>query len=201
MIINYEQVVAGALLKFRRADNFTISFIIQKLQKESDVTYIPGQINELKNIVVQLNDGFGIFYSDGVEFIFDKLQEIAGSYIIDFINRLDLKELVIRKVNENCDVHSLSLTSPEIKTLDNLYAEGYLEYDIINFDFVDRSISLTQKGFFYLYMANNEDKIKDFRLLIQRLGFRDDLLEEYLKSKLLNNSCDYQINENDIIDF
>lgn len=186
MKISLEQVIAGALLKFGKVDNFIIQFIVNKLQENLAVDYVVGRIEKLKTVVNENVEGFCLRTDEGAEFIFAKLQEIAGFYIIDFIDSLDLKELVMRKVEytENYQL-PLFLSHLEEEMIDNLHSEGYLAtYSD------DNTIVVTNKGAAYLFILSNESEINGLKQEIRAFDLRDDLLEEYFTYKMCNGKLD-----------
>lgn len=189
MKISLEQVIAGALLKFGMVDDFVTQYIVERLQENLAINFVAEDISELKKFANKNWDCYTLRTDEGADFIFEKLKELAGSYVINLIDSLDLKKLVMRKKDNSDKLQIPFILSPlEEDVVETLHSEGYLSISVD--DKSAETIKITDKGAAYLFMINNKDKIKGLKVELRAFGLNEYLLEEYFTNKKINGKLE-----------
>lgn len=147
MTITIHQIIAGMLILLEGyADSYDIKFAIAKMKKAgfsiASETRIAGSysVPELDN---KNSSRYNIKKSE--------LESIATAEVIEFLKGLDIKELILRKLNSG----SISIYQNITPGIIEIYQEGYL-----NFDFSKYTYSISEKGIAYLATIDKKLEIE-----------------------------------------
>lgn len=107
--INYEPIIAGALLKFESLDNVDFSLLIIDLEDKLNIevrgswSYSPNNLGKyietLDNGTIKLRDGISLDYFIEEEncTLREKLLEVAGNKVANYFNNLDIEKYKTEK--------------------------------------------------------------------------------------------------------
>lgn len=102
--INYEPIIAGALLKFESIDNIDFSLLITDLEDKLNIevmgswSYSPNNLGKyietFDNGTIKLRDGISLDYFIEEEncTLREKLLEVAGNKVANYFNNLDIEK-------------------------------------------------------------------------------------------------------------
>lgn len=205
MAISLEQLVAGALFLWGKIDCLDLSLLINYVKsiskcefKMSKIEYISSYIEFdyeyilIKEALIKERLSLNMIFSDG-ESLKDKLEKMAGPRVIDFLNKLDLREFVLRKI-AFCfkQKKKLELTDWEEKISEKLYNQGLIAS-------MDTEVELTPKGLVYLFMMGHAEEINILRAKINSLGICADGLWDYFLT--IDDIINYELADGDVSNY
>ena len=193
-----EQLIAGALLKFKgeidSVDNIILNNLIKIEIKEEPFKIIDKYFNiEDNKIFFKEGYDFTTILNNGYQ-IKDVLYNLQGTYIHLFFDNLDLDEFVLRKIEYLNYIKKEELqdklTKEEYKIAIALLQKGFLmipwiQDGTIYNDF--EALTLSKEGEVYLYIKDNQEQINLFKNELISNGYNPDLLFMYLATKNLDS--------------
>ena len=204
----FEQIIAGAILKFKTITNVDIvilaNLLIQKGYNIEDY-----EIDDCKKYndsctrkVILDNDSNlddYILINDKSIRLFDWLLEIQGNDLKNFFDSLDLKIFTLKKVKYfgyvSCDLVNYLFSEIQTNELIDLIKKGYLmvswNNDIPHEDF--KQITLTKSGKVQLFKFDHFDKLNEFKKELIKLNYDVNLIEKFLEKQ------DLQLLTNEIL--
>lgn len=187
-IVTYNQLAAGALLKFGKLDSVDMSVLIEQISK--DVEFVNNDSNNyfvIRNNNVELDSK----YFEGVpqEIIGGFLMRIQGDLVKQYFNNFEVMELVLRKIkllnNKRCIVDNFGAS--QLRALYWLYHERCICGKGIEKDF---TMELTKRGELYLFLIDNRKYVEQFLELLKANELSDLLFDAYLMSCDLNSNVE-----------
>lgn len=176
--INYESLIAQALLYFKKLDSYDINLLIKMIKKDEEYTYVDSSLKDIDNLLfvgdkeIKLKDGYnfetkinGVLNSYKVK---DKLENESNEFAREFFKKLKLDYFVMKKILliENVSIGFIKSTfnDIEIKEIEKLLNLGYLR---INFNdnifYTDlQEISISKYGTLTMFIKENENLYNAF---------------------------------------
>lgn len=197
--VTFEQIAAGAILKFGKLESSDVTLIIKELSKyaiidlddeSTDKYFIMGDGNILLNLKYAYK-----FYGK----MYDSLIELVeGSIVEKYFAKLNISEFVLKKIK----MLGLGLVLPDsfkdifskrqIEVIGELYNRGFIENymheDLTYGDY--EAVKITKRGELALFYAKNRKSINIFLKVLRDVGYDDKFIAEYLLSQNLNLPCE-----------
>lgn len=196
--VSFEQIAAGAILKFGKLESGDITLLVREISKFADVDlndestdkyFIMGDGSILLNLKYAYK-----FYGE----MYDSLIELVdGSIVEKYFSKLNMSEFVLKKIK----MLGLGLVLPDsfkdifskrqIEVIDDLYNRGFIE----NYMHEDskygnyEAVKVTKKGELALFYTRNRKSINTFLNVLREVGYNDKFLSDYLLSQNLNLPC------------
>ncbi len=195
----FEQLIAGALVKFEKIDTVGLTLLSGGLGING-ITLSDGPIQdigryvEIKDNEVVVRDELSLdSMIGGYTTLREKLDNYQGSKIRTYLNNLNLRNYVMRKIREYSAIpvqdKDKYFSRVEIPVLEELLGNGYVDVrwndDYIPEDF--QEYFLTKKGLVELFKEDNEDLLVDFVLELESACYDVNLLDDFLRAQNLND--------------
>ena len=197
--VSFEQIAAGALLKFGKLESADITLICKELSR-----YVQIDLNdESTDKYFIMNDGSILLNLKYVYKFYGKMYDslielVEGSVVEKYFTNLNISEFVLKKIK----MLGLGLVLPDslkdtfskrqIEDIEELYNRGFIEYymheDLTYGDY--EAIRVTKRGDIALFYAKNKKNINTFIKILREVGYEDEFINRYLLSQDLNLSCD-----------
>ena len=197
--VTFEQIMAGALLKFGKLESSDITLIIKELSKyaiidlnaeSTDKYFVMGDGSILLNLKYVY-----CFYEN----MYGSLIEMVnGSIVEKYFTSLNISEFVLKKIKMLglglvlSDSFKDTFCKKQIEVIDELYnrefIENYMHEDSIYGDY--EAVRVTKKGELALFYARNYKNINIFLNVLREVGYDDSFINEYLLSQNLNLPCE-----------
>ena len=197
--VRFEQLVAGAILKFGKIDSVGITLLSGGLLLNG-VTLEDGPLVDLtnyietKNGIISLKEGLDLDKTmcGGIT-LRKKLENYAGSKIINYMTFLNIENFLMRKIKQYYCVpvtKKAEYFSPtELSVLENLIAKGYVTKrwndESIPDDFEEYVI--TKKGEVTLFKEDNANLLIEFIINLESECYDPSLIDEFLQAQNLSN--------------
>lgn len=188
--VMFNQLIAGALLKFGKLDSVDITLLMQGI---SSIAEVVNNDSERINEYFVMGNGSVILNDCYINKIYKKLnntflERMQGDFVKRYMDNLDIEEFVLRKIkllNNGCVpkddlIHTFSIS--QINTMVSLYEKGYIidywQEECIYDDY--QAIELTKRGEVYLFLRDNKKKIDQFARLLRDNGYDEVLIQAFL---------------------
>lgn len=172
--INYEQIIAGLLLKFESIDNIDFSLMIEDFESKTKVEVwgiwcradnIGKYVKCEKNGTISLKDGITLDYFIEYEnqTLREKLLEIAGNKVSDYINSLDIEKYKIEKEKSLIDNKEKVLNEANVLIISDIQADydELIKYGFKNVDYFKSIIRADT------YFAKNPEELQKYHIIIK----------------------------------
>lgn len=196
-----EQLIIGALIKFKRLNVSDISVLIEMLKTKTGIDIKEEEVEGLKNYTnskggtLRLEEVLNLKSLTNYPDNYAKLQTLSkmqGDVIEEFFLALDIEEFVLRKVQflNRFPTESTERFFNEIqqKELNKLYDKGYLEVvwndDVIYDDY--RETRLSHSGLQWLFKIDNTQELLVFKDELKISGYDVNLVDDFLRSQDLS---------------
>lgn len=197
--ISFEQLTAGALLKFGKVDSVDMTLLMGGIHNTYEL--INDEYDYINDYFILVNGNVVLnekyvrrFYQYTNSEILEKMQ---GNVLKKYMDNLNISEFTLRKIKLlglGCVVKdALEETFSEIQmgTIVELYEKGFIE-DYIQEDarYGDyEAVRITQEGKLHLFKIDNKMVIDDFLNTIRCNGYNDDRFDEFLLEQDLDLNC------------
>lgn len=197
--VSFEQIAAGALLKFGKLESADISLICKELSRYAEIDL--NDENTDKYFI--MSDGSILLNLKYVYKFYGKMYDslvelVEGSIVEKYFANLSMSEFVLKKIK----MLGLGLVLPDslkdifskrqIGVIDELYNRGFIENymheDLTYGDY--EAIRVTKRGEVALFYAKNRKNINAFLKVLREVGYDDKFINRYLLSQDLSLSCD-----------
>lgn len=197
--VTFEQIAAGALLKFGKLESSDITLISKELSKYAVIDFDDDSTDKY----FVMNDGSILLNEKFVHNFYGKMYDslielVQGSIVEKYFSNLNMSEYVLKKIK----LIGLGFVLPEglkdifskrqIEVIEELYnrefIENYMHEDLIYGDY--EAIRVTKKGEVALFYAKNRKKINIFLSVLREVGYDDKFISHYLLNQDLSLSCD-----------
>jgi hypothetical protein len=201
-LVTFDQLTAGALLKFRRLDGVDMTLLMGELNDKYELVHDKCDIGNnyflLCNGNILLNEDYILKYWGSVD---DKvLERIQGKVIKEYMDNLDMHMFTLRKVRLfglGCIVKenlSDNFCREQLKCIDRLYEKGfiedYIQEDVRYGDY--EAVRITQEGKLQLFKIDNKVVLEHFSDVVRFNGLDISLCDEFLLEQDLDENC-YEI--------
>lgn len=195
----FEQLVAGALLKFETLDSVGLTLLSGALLSNG-ITLDDGEIVELRRFVesrdgtLALKEGISLDETMcGSITLREKLDNLQGKVIREFMSKLNVTNFVLRKIRQysSIDVSKREqfFSPSELVVLDEMLEKG-LVYTRWNDEYIPndyQEYALSKAGEIALFKEDNADLIVNFIIELESRCYDPSLLDDYLKTKDLSS--------------
>lgn len=199
--IKFEQIAAGALLKFGKLESADISLIMDELKDLIEV-----EVDEEDNLskYMIMSDG-GILLNERFVHMFYEnmygtlIKMVDGTVVEDYFTNLDISRFVLKKIkmiglgfvvkDGLRDIFSKKQIDAMVELYEMGLIEDYVQEDSVYGDY--EAIRVTQKGNVELFYGEYREQVKSFCGTLKILGYDKDIINTYLLSQNFENtSCD-----------
>lgn len=173
--INYEPIIAGALLKFESLDNVDFSLLIIDLEDKLNIevrgswSYSPNNLGKyietLDNGTIKLRDGISLDYFIEEEncTLQEKLLEAAGNKVANYFNNLDIEKYKTEKEKTLKDNKEKVLNEANILLISDIQ-DDYDELVKYGFKNVDYFKSIIRAD---SYFAEHPEELEKYHIILK----------------------------------
>ena len=208
--VAFEELLAGAILKFGKVDSVDMALLIRGLEKfDRDIEYVDAPLYEnmikqyiqTTNGVISIKNGLSLntnvsHFADDRDYSLEKLLTVTrGKIVGKYLEELNIENFVLRKVR------LLSYTMPveklndifnpiELAVVIQLLENGMIgkkwNEDIPHQDFEE--LFITKLGRVQLFMEDYKEEIEAFATSLKSLRYNTDLLYDFLTTQDMQKS-------------
>ena len=173
--INYEPIIAGALLKFESLDNVDFSLLIIGLEDKLNIEVrgswsdspnnLGKYIETLDNGTIKLRDGISLddFIEEENCTLREKLLEVAGNKVANYFNHLDIEKYKIEKEKTLKDNKEKVLNEANVLLISDIQ-DDYDELVKYGFKNVDYFKSIIRAD---SYFAEHPEKLEKYHIILK----------------------------------
>lgn len=202
--VTFEQLVAGAILKFKEIDNTDLTLLIEGLKKINiAVDGIDSPLNLIKDYIQTSNGRLSIkeefslnSYSSSQnksDYTLESLLEtVQGPIIAEYLGKLNLEDFVLRKIQYfNCistqkfDMVFNPIQKDIIEQLSANFGDRLISKrwnDFIIYDSYEE-LYVNQLGLAHLFKEDHKKEIASFIDQLIELGYNPNLLTKFLSTQ------------------
>ncbi len=170
--INYEQIIAGALLKFESIDNVDVSLLIIDLKEKLNIEvwsyyldHLSKYIKSFKNGTIKLKDGISLddFIEEENRTLKDKLLEVAGNTVNNYFSSFEIEAFKQEKekaLSENKDKVLNTANILLISDIQDDYDE-LVKYGFKNIDYFKSIIRADQ------YFTKHPEELEKYHIILK----------------------------------
>lgn len=195
----FEQLIAGAIVKFERIDPVGLTLLSGGLGVNG-ITLSDGPIVDINRYIdiqdgtVSLKEGLTLDSPIGSCFtVRDKLDNYQGNKIRNYLNSLNVKNFIMRKIKEYPSIpvekKEEYFSQVELSILDELLASGYVT-TVWNDEYIPEDFQeyqLTKRAEVELFKEDNADLIADFIIALESVCYDPSLLDDFLMAQNLHD--------------
>lgn len=201
-LITFDQLTAGALLKFGRLDSVDMTLLIGDLGSKYEIIHDKCDIGYsyflLCNGNILLNEECLMRYWGSVD---NKiLEKIQGNVVKEYMDNLDVFMFTLRKIRlfglgvVVKEAFFDSFCEEQLKCIEGLhekdFIEDYIQEDARYGDY--EAVRITQEGKIKLFSIDNKRVIEHFLDVVRYNGYDGRLFNEFLLNQDLDRNC-YEI--------
>lgn len=197
MTINCEDLLALLLAKFKKIDFMDLQaldkVIYQDWYEVIGVKNYDTYVDDINNFNTYMN--YLENKNDFDEHLKKILSKKESSKVYEYLENLDIKELVLRKIKKQGAIHRFEINNyNELERIasDELFSMNALTMrwndDIVYENY--QEIALTQVGKIYLYKKDNKDEIACFNKKLQKNNYDEELIDDFLMKQDLTVTPD-----------
>lgn len=196
--ITFNQLTAGALLKFGKLDSIDMTLLMGGIFNFAEL--IQNEYDYMNNYFMVVNGNI-LLNEDYVRKYYqtvntELLEKMQGSLVKEYMDNLEMREFVLRKIKllgDSCiisfnDVNK-NFSIPQMKTMNWLYQERCImncHKNVMSCE--EYTIKLTKRGELYLYLIDNKKEVEEFIKVLKEYGYSDLLLDAFLISQDLRSN-------------
>lgn len=173
--INYEPIIAGALLKFETLDNIDFSLLITDLEEKLNIevrvswSYSPNNLGKyietLSNGTIKLRDGISLDYFIEEEncTLREKLLEVAGNKVNDYFSSLEIEIFKQKKENALLENKDKVLNEANVLLISDIQDDydELVKYGFKNVDYFKSIIRADQ------YFAKHPEELEKYHIILK----------------------------------
>lgn len=173
--INYEPIIAGALLKFEALDNIDFSLLITDLEEKLNIevrgswSYSPNNLGKyieiLSNGTIKLRDGISLDYFIEEEncTLREKLLEVAENKVNDYFSSLEIEIFKQKKENALLENKDKVLNEANVLLISDIQDDydELVKYGFKNVDYFKSIIRADQ------YFAKHLEELEKYHIILK----------------------------------
>ncbi len=173
--INYEPIIAGALLKFETLDNIDFSLLITDLEEKLNIevrgswSYSPNNLGKyietLSNGTIKLRDGISLdhFIEEENCTLREKLLEVAGNKVNDYFNSLEIEIFKQKKENALLENKNKVLNEANVLLISDIQDDydELVKYGFKNVDYFRSIIRADQ------YFSQHPEELEKYHIILK----------------------------------
>lgn len=174
--IQYDSIIAGALLKFESLDNIDFSLLVIDLKEKLNTeivgilwnyspNYLRKYIEMLENGTIQLKDGISLDYFIEEEkcTLRKKLLEIAGNKVVNYFSSLDIEKYKTEKENALKTNKENVLNEANVLLISDIQDDydELIKYGFKNVDYFKSIIRADS------YFAKHPDELEKYHIILE----------------------------------
>lgn len=210
--ITLEQLLAGAILKFKWVDSLDITLLTGGLKNRvvlDEVGDLSKYIQHFLNIV-SLKDNLTLDSNispikENPYSLRKHLEQKQGDIVKEYLSSLDMNMFVLRKIKHLPLINMADLkymfNEVELTAISELFAMGLITSvwnDDLPYEDYEELV-LTKQGEVELYLIDSQSSVESFVSVLESRGFDSSLLKDFLAT--VPNLEDYILSERSIPEF
>lgn len=188
--ITFEQVAAGAILKFGKLESADMTLLMKEISKIALIDY--SEDADLDKYFV-MGDGSILLNEKYVHSFYrnsnDSFKSMLGNGVVaEYFRNLNILEFVLRKIKliglgfVVKDEIDKIFSKKQIAVMNELYKREFIEDYKHNDDIYGEydAVRVTQKGKVSLFLVDYRDEVKEFLSLVRSVGYSEAFIRDFM---------------------